>query len=105
MSESISEKLKSQLRSMSETEKEDAFYKSLEFGTGGMRGEIGPGTNRLNIYTIQKATTGLARYVETQGENAKQQGVVVAYDSRHKSPEFAPEVTSSGDLWHKNLRF
>lgn len=92
MSESISEELKSQLRSMSETEKEDAFYKSLEFGTGGMRGEIGPGTNRLNIYTIRKATTGLARYIETQGENAKQQGVVVAYDSRHKSPEFALEV-------------
>ncbi|MGG0750489.1 phospho-sugar mutase [Priestia megaterium] len=95
MSESISEELKSQLRSMSETEKEDAFYKSLEFGTGGMRGEIGPGTNRLNIYTIRKATTGLARYIETQGENVKQQGVVVAYDSRHKSPEFALEVAKT----------
>lgn len=59
MSESISEELKSQLRSMSEAEKEDAFYKSLEFGTGGMRGEIGPGTNRLNIIRFEKQRQGL----------------------------------------------
>lgn len=95
MSNSVSEELKSQLRVMSEAEKEDAFYKNLEFGTGGMRGEIGPGTNRLNIYTIRKATTGLARYIQTQGEDAKQQSVVVAYDSRHKSPEFALEVAKT----------
>lgn len=95
MSNSVSEELKSQLRVISEAEKEDAFYKNLEFGTGGMRGEIGPGTNRLNIYTIRKATTGLAGYIQTQGEDAKQQGVVVAYDSRHKSPEFALEVAKT----------
>ena len=73
-------------------EVEDAFYKNLEFGTGGMRGELGPGTNRLNIYMIRKATEGLAKYIEENGEVAKARGVVVAYDSRHKSPEFALEV-------------
>ncbi|MHA7138166.1 phospho-sugar mutase [Rossellomorea arthrocnemi] len=71
---------------------EDAFYKNLEFGTGGMRGELGPGTNRMNIYTIRKASEGLARYIEQHGEVAKIRGVVIAYDSRHKSPEFAMEA-------------
>jgi len=71
---------------------EDCFYKNLEFGTGGMRGEIGPGTNRLNIYTVRKATEGLARFIEENGDEAKERGVVIAYDSRHKSPEFALEV-------------
>ncbi|WP_394554587.1 hypothetical protein [Priestia aryabhattai] len=65
MSEFLSEELKSQLCSMSETEKEGAFYKKLAFGTDGMRGEIGPGTNRLNTYTVRKATTELACYIET----------------------------------------
>ncbi len=71
---------------------EDAFYKNLEFGTGGMRGELGPGTNRLNVYMVRKATEGLAYYIEESGEEAKKKGVVVAYDSRHKSPVFALEV-------------
>ncbi|WP_372586563.1 phospho-sugar mutase [Priestia megaterium] len=75
-----------------EKEAEDAFYKNLEFGTGGMRGELGPGTNRLNVYMVRKATEGLACYIDESGEEAKQKGVVVAYDSRHKSPEFALEV-------------
>ncbi|CAN7481886.1 phospho-sugar mutase [Rossellomorea sp. LjRoot5] len=81
------------LESMKDDEKtlEDAFYKNLEFGTGGMRGEIGPGTNRMNIYTVRKASEGLARYIEEQGEEAKNRGVVIAYDSRYKSPEFAME--------------
>ncbi|MCD7035205.1 phospho-sugar mutase [Metabacillus sp. GX 13764] len=70
---------------------EDSFYKNLEFGTGGMRGEIGPGTNRMNIYTVRKASEGLARYIESFGEEAKKRGVAIAYDSRHKSPEFAME--------------
>ncbi|TYS17738.1 phospho-sugar mutase [Rossellomorea vietnamensis] len=74
---------------------EEHFYKDLEFGTGGMRGELGPGTNRLNIYMIRKATEGLAQYIEEQGEEAKQRGVAVAYDSRHKSPEFALEVAKT----------
>ncbi|KMY57468.1 hypothetical protein AA906_13695 [Geobacillus stearothermophilus] len=89
--------LKQQLISMQHNEKalEDSFYKNLEFGTGGMRGEIGPGTNRMNIYTIRKASEGLARYIVEQGEEAKESGVVIAYDSRHKSPEFALEVAKT----------
>lgn len=89
--------LKQQLISMQHNEKtlEDSFYKNLEFGTGGMRGEIGPGTNRMNIYTIRKASEGLARYIVEQGEEAKARGVVIAYDSRHKSPEFALEVAKT----------
>uniref|UniRef100_C5D5Y9 Phosphoglucomutase n=1 Tax=Geobacillus sp. (strain WCH70) TaxID=471223 RepID=C5D5Y9_GEOSW len=74
---------------------EDCFYKNLEFGTGGMRGEIGPGTNRMNIYTIRKASEGLARYIESFGEEAKKRGVVIAYDSRHKSREFAMEAAKT----------
>ncbi|MED3973215.1 phospho-sugar mutase [Priestia megaterium] len=86
--------LKEELLVMKENEKEaeDAFYKNLEFGTGGMRGELGPGTNRLNVYMVRIATEGLACYIEESGEEATKKGVVVAYDSRHKSPEFALEV-------------
>ncbi|MFP7412684.1 phospho-sugar mutase [Priestia filamentosa] len=87
--------LREQLNTFSAVEREDAFYKNLEFGTGGMRGELGPGTNRLNIYTVRKATSGLARYIMEQGEKAKNRGVVVAYDSRHKSPQFALEVAKT----------
>ncbi|ARA98325.1 phospho-sugar mutase [Geobacillus thermodenitrificans] len=89
--------LREQLVNMQGNEKllEDSFYKNLEFGTGGMRGEIGPGTNRMNIYTIRKAAEGLARYIVEQGEEAKARGVVIAYDSRHKSPEFALEVAKT----------
>lgn len=92
--EDLNKELKDQLLVMQEKEKtvEDAFYKNLEFGTGGMRGELGPGTNRLNIYMVRKATEGLACYIKENGEGAKKRGVVVAYDSRHKSPEFALEV-------------
>lgn len=74
---------------------EDSFYKHLEFGTGGMRGELGPGINRLNVYTIRRAAKGLAQYITEQGEEAKKRGVVIAYDSRHKSPEFALEVAKT----------
>ena len=69
---------------------EERFYKDLDFGTGGLRGIIGAGTNRMNIYTVRKATQGLADYVNTSGMSGR--GVVIAYDSRHKSPEFALEV-------------
>ena len=68
---------------------EDSFYKHLEFGTGGMRGIIGPGTNRMNTYTVRKAAEGLAHYIEENGNESKARGVVIAYDSRHKSKEFA----------------
>lgn len=70
---------------------EDAFYTSLEFGTAGMRGIIGAGTNRMNKYTVRQATEGLALFIENQGEGAKERGVAIAYDSRHMSKEFAIE--------------
>lgn len=73
-------------------EQEDCFYKHLEFGTGGMRGIIGPGINRMNRYTIRKAAEGLARYIDGHGDMAKHRGVVIAYDSRHYSPEFAEQA-------------
>lgn len=70
---------------------EDSFYRNMEFGTAGMRGVLGAGTNRMNIYTIRKASEGLARYVAENGEEAKKRGVVIAYDCRHMSTEFAYE--------------
>ena len=72
---------------------EERFYKNLEFGTGGLRGIIGAGTNRMNIYTVSKATQGFANYIKKQGEDAVKKGVVIAYDSRNYSPEFA-EITA-----------
>lgn len=68
---------------------EERFYKDLEFGTGGLRGIIGAGTNRMNVYTVAKATQGLANYLLKNEHNAHERGVVIAYDSRHKSPDFA----------------
>ncbi|HEO8420600.1 TPA: phospho-sugar mutase [Yersinia enterocolitica] len=86
--------LKAQLIELQASDKllEDSFYKHLEFGTGGMRGELGPGINRMNIYTVRKAAEGLGKYIVEQGEEAMNRGVAVAYDSRHQSPEFALEV-------------
>ena len=71
-------------------EVEDRFYRELEFGTGGLRGVIGAGTNRMNIYTVRKATQGLANYILKQGTQEK--GVAIAYDSRRMSREFADEA-------------
>ena len=76
-----------------EKEIEDRFYKDLEFGTGGLRGIIGAGTNRVNIYTISKATQGLADYILDQKEYTKEKGVAIGYDSRFMSQEFA-EITA-----------
>ena len=73
-----------------EKEVEDRFYKNLDFGTGGLRGVIGAGTNRMNIYTVRKASQGLANYVLKA--NGADQGVAIAYDSRRMSPEFADEA-------------
>ncbi|MBM7694264.1 phosphoglucomutase [Peribacillus deserti] len=89
--------LKNELLELKKNEKalEDAFYKNLEFGTGGMRGEIGAGTNRMNIYTVRKASAGLSAFISSYGEEAKKRGVVIAYDSRHKSPEFAMEAAKT----------
>lgn len=91
--ESLDEEIREALVQIENNEKslEDAFYKNLEFGTGGMRGEIGPGTNRMNVYTIRKASQGLAEYICSHGQEAMRRGVAIAYDSRHKSPEFAME--------------
>ncbi len=94
---SLDEELKKDLEALSGKDQalEDAFYKNLEFGTGGMRGEIGPGTNRMNLYTIRKASEGLAQYIDSNGEEYQKRGVAIAYDSRHKSPEFAMEAAKT----------
>lgn len=83
--------LHDELVKMDEKTKEDAFYTNLEFGTAGMRGVIGAGTNRINIYVVRQATEGLAKLIETKDQAIKQRGVAIAYDSRHFSSEFAFE--------------
>lgn len=86
------EATKEELRGIAGNEKEieERFYKDLEFGTGGLRGIIGAGTNRMNIYTVRKATQGLANYIISR--NGREKGVAIAYDSRRMSPEFADEA-------------
>lgn len=88
------ESTKEELSAIKEDTKEieDRFYRELEFGTGGLRGVIGAGTNRINIYTIRKATQGLANYIMKEGEEAMKRGVAIAHDSRRFSPEFADEA-------------
>lgn len=88
--EGLDESLKASLKEMDEKDKEDAFYMNLEFGTAGMRGILGAGTNRMNIYTIRKANVGFAKYVLTL-ENGKERGVAIGYDNRHMSYKFAIE--------------
>lgn len=82
--------LKSEINSMTDKEIEDAFYTNLEFGTAGMRGILGAGTNRMNIYTVRKANVGFAKYLCTKPE-AKEKGVAIGYDNRHMSYRFAME--------------
>lgn len=86
------EDTKKELSAIADDEKEieERFYRDLEFGTGGLRGIIGAGTNRMNIYTVRKATQGLANYILKEG--AEKKGVAIAYDSRNMSPEFAEEA-------------
>lgn len=92
----LDEQLRAQLEKVEDVmELEDRFYKHLEFGTGGMRGVIGPGTNRMNKYTVRKAAAGLAHYIVDAGDEAKARGVVIAYDSRHQSAEFAMEAAKT----------
>lgn len=89
------EATKEELQSLSGNEKEieDRFYMDLEFGTGGLRGVLGAGTNRMNVYTVRKATQGLANYIiKTAGEEGKKRGVAIAHDSRRMSPEFCREA-------------
>ncbi len=87
----IDEETKNELRALEGNSKEieDRFYKDLEFGTGGLRGVIGAGSNRMNAYTVGKATQGLANYIKKAGSEAVSRGVVIAYDSRRRSSEFA----------------
>ncbi|MCD5413424.1 MAG: phospho-sugar mutase [Clostridiales bacterium] len=75
-----------------EAEIEERFYKELEFGTGGIRGIVGAGINRMNIYTVRKTTQGLANYIKKHGKMAIEKGVVIAYDPRHMSKEFTLET-------------
>ncbi|MEL3960602.1 phospho-sugar mutase [Lysinibacillus endophyticus] len=86
--------LKDELNAIQESDKdiEDRFYQYLSFGTGGMRGILGAGTNRMNIFTIRRVAEGLARYIASNGDEAKKRGVVIAYDTRHFSKEFAVET-------------
>ncbi len=81
--------LKQELETMNETQINDAFYTNIEFGTAGMRGVLGAGTNRINIHTIRKANTGFGQYIVSNGEQAAKRGVAIAYDNRHMSKEFA----------------
>ena len=86
------EETKAELKAIADDDNEikERFYQELEFGTAGLRGVIGAGTNRMNIYTVRKATQGLANYIIKAGKQS--QGVAIAYDSRHMSPEFADEA-------------
>lgn len=95
--ENLEENLKKQLADLKEDPEklEDAFYAPLEFGTAGMRGILGPGINRMNIYTIRQATEGLARFMDEQDDETRRRGVAIAYDSRHMSPEFAMEAAKT----------
>ena len=88
----IDEETKKELKAIenNEKEKEERFYKDLEFGTGGLRGIMGAGTNRMNIYTIKKATQGLANYIKSK--KTEEKGVVIAYDSRNNSKEFSEQT-------------
>lgn len=90
----IDEDTKEELRQIKNNKKEiiERFYKNLEFGTGGLRGLLGAGTNRMNTYTVRRATQGLADYINSKGQEAKDRGVVIAYDSRRMSREFSEEA-------------
>ena len=87
-SNKIDAQVKAQLKAMSKEEIDDAFFKDVEFGTAGMRGVLGPGTNRLNDFTVRKATLAFGRYLLELFPDAKKQGVVISHDNRHMSREF-----------------
>ncbi len=84
--------LKAELEVMTDAEIEECFACDMEFGTGGLRGILGAGTNRMNVYTIRKATEGFAQYIKSEGPEAMARGVAIAYDNRRKSKEFAMET-------------
>ena len=87
--ENLDPQYKPILEGMSDEEKNDAFYTTIEFGTAGMRGLLGPGTNRINIHTIRKATQGFSNYIKKNGEEACKKGIAIGYDNRHMSRELA----------------
>ena len=94
--------LKAELLAMDEKQKVDAFYTNIEFGTAGLRGLLGAGTNRINLHTIRKANAGFAQYITANGEAAMQRGVAIGYDNRHMSYEFA--MDSAKVLASYNIR-
>ena len=100
----IDENIKEELRNISdEKEIEDRFYKDLDFGTGGLRGVIGAGSNRMNIYTVSKATQGFANYLNGRFEKPS---VAIAYDSRNMSMEFSKAAAlTSLCKWYKSISF
>jgi len=85
----INDSLYKELLNITEEDKEDRFYKDLSFGTAGLRGKVGAGTNRMNVYTVGKATQGIADYILSKGKEAMDKGVVIAHDPRHFSKEFS----------------
>lgn len=87
----LDEKLKYELKHLKQSQIEELFCKYLQFGTGGLRGVMGVGTNRINIYTIRKITEGYARWIDNQKSDAKRKGIVISYDNRHYSKIFAIE--------------
>lgn len=91
-SDEVSAEDKARLNSLTENEKKEMFFAPLEFGTAGMRGVLDVGVNRMNIFTVRRATKGLADYVNTLGKTACERGIVVSYDTRKYSSEFAIEV-------------
>ncbi|MBR0089115.1 MAG: phospho-sugar mutase, partial [Clostridia bacterium] len=90
----VDEDTKAELRAIADNEKEieERFYRDLEFGTAGMRGILGAGTNRINIYNVRQASQGVAKYVASRGEDAKKAGVLIGYDTRNYSRVFAEET-------------
>ena len=87
-SDVVSKEDKDILKKMSQKEKDDAFFKNIDFGTAGMRGIIGPGTNRINNYTVKKATIGFANYLYEKFPDIREKGIAIAHDNRHMSREF-----------------
>lgn len=97
-SDKVNELTKEQLRKMSPEEIDDAFYKDIEFGTAGMRGILGPGTNRINVYTIRKAVIAFATFLSNKFKDARDRGVVISHDNRHMSREFTFECAFALNL-------
>ncbi|MBQ7712195.1 MAG: phospho-sugar mutase, partial [Clostridia bacterium] len=98
---SLDKASKIELLKLTEVEKEKRFKEYMDFGTAGLRAKMGVGTAFMNLYTVAHATAGLAKLICSEGEEAKERGVAIAYDSRNNSPEFArraAEVLSANDI-------